>query len=546
MDDLTRKVIARFREDFDEKSPDEGKPWMDYILEKNVGPKPSIPAAKLLEHAKGMGEGQSIYNPYDYEDPSSAPKDPKGPPFISEPLVDYGIYTTPKIFDEQGELDAWKGDREQDPTVPEEDQSPAMSLTCKFATVRKVIARHFLNTVGINIFEDGYDDLFIRTKVAASMSEIVDKDYHYLNDRKMQRSDSVTALWANKGNIKDREKGYFIFKVSSPGSDSGTHTVYLQFLRGEDEKQYGSYSEYPVQLACTCPSFLFHGAQYYAVHDKYMYLPAMRTDVLPPKAPDVVVVHQSPAYPTGRKYPGRGLNFRVCKHLLKVYDTLKTMRIETTYRKYPITAPPSKIMNAEVWNDMMKFEFTEANIKQRLKANKPKIPAYFNRENITQSVIDWLNQVWIPRTDDQKIKALRDLVEYPERIFFILMKEAYLKRARGEYISDRLISEAYSLMSRVVQPENKETPQQVETEGPVPELGKGTGAISPPGGDLPADKFIQDVEPATQETPSQIAPSTLRPKKKPFIDTLKERQEKLRERGIGERAKAVIKRFKGE
>lgn len=562
MDDLSRKVIARYRTDRDDKAPDQNQSWIDYMRSQSEGMPLPEAAVDLLKHSKPGSREQVNYNPYDYDDPSDKPKETKGPPFVSDipPETDYALIEHPQLFKDDMDLDEWWKVRRQDFTEDEQEQFPAMSLTCKYAAVQGVIARYLMDTMPIVVPEAEFDGLFMTTKVAASLDEVVDKDYHYLNDRKMTRAESVTATWINKGNPEQRDKGFFQFRVNSPGSKTGPHTVYLQFLRGEEEKEYPSYAEYPVQLACTCPSFLYHGAQHYAVHDGYMYMPAMRADLVAPRQQSLYVVHKSETYPMGRRYPGRGLNFRVCKHILKVYDLLKSMRIEAVYKQYPITAPPSKIMNTEEWKRLMKFDFTEANIKQRLRDSKPKIPAYFNRENLTQSVIDWFNSVWIPRTDEQKIKALRDLVEYPERIFFILMKEAYLKSSRGERISDRLINEGYDLMSKVVQPENKETPQQAEMPE-VPEeektVGKGTGPLSPAGEPpiKPADQFIKEpetVEPSTKPVPSELAPSMIKERPTPE-DRRKQREEKrkeeqraLRERGLSEQARRALKRFQDE
>jgi hypothetical protein len=492
---------------------------MEYMQDRSDGiGRPPMEFLEMLEHSDVGGPGFAQYNPYDYENPSEKAKDPGGSPLVVTipPSIDYGLFRDPEVFKDDGDLKDWFKSRRQDFTTDEEEQRPALSVTRKYAMVQGVIARYLLGHMPVVVPEPEFDGLFLRSKLAASLSDIVDKDFHYKNNLKLDRSGGVNAIWLNQGNPKQKESGFFIFRVSTPGSNSGPHTVYLQFLRGEEEKQYTSYADYPVQFACTCPSFLYHGAQYYAVHDKYMYMPAFRPDLAPPRSQDVFVVHRSETYPMGKKFPGRGLNFRVCKHLLKVYEILQTMKVENYYRKYPITAPPSKVMNVEEWKNLMKFDFTEANIKQRLLSPRPKIPAYFNRENITQSVIDWFNNVWIPRTDEQKIKALHEMVEYPERIFFILIKEAYLKRDRGEKISDRLINEGYDLMARVVQPENKETPQQVEMEGiPKDQKGKGTGAVAPPGGDVPADEFIK----GNVGGPSKVEPATksVEPVSKPMI-----------------------------
>jgi len=559
MDKMIKNVIARYRDDPDEKAPDQDQSWMDYMKSQAQGIPPSETAVNIFETGKGTESEFSQYNPYDYEDPSGKPKDPKGPPFENEiyPDTEYAIFDHPKVFKGQGELKDWYDVREQDYTTVEEDQNPAISITRKYASIQNVIARYVMDTIPLIVSESEFNGLFMVHKVAASFNEILNKDFHYLNDRKLDRAGAVAPVWTNKGNKEQIDKGYFTFSVSSPGSKTGPHTVFIQLLKekGDEGKRPTSYTDHPIQLACTCPSFLYHGAQYYAVLDRYMYDPARRKDLVAPKSQGAYVVHKSEEYPMGRRYPGRGLNFRVCKHLVKVHEFLDKMKVEVVYREYPVTGPPSKIMNMSEWKRLMQFDFTEANIKQRLRGARPKIPVYFYNEKLTQSVIDWFDEVWMPRTEDQKVEVLKKLVEYPERIFFILLKEARLAIARGGRISDRLIAEGYDLMSRTVQPDNKQTPQQAEMPD-VPEeekeVGKGTGALAPPGGEMPAGQFIKGVEPAIKEKPEELAPTTLRKvltpeeKRKQREEKRKEEQEQLRERGLSDRARGALRRFQEE
>lgn len=558
MDDLSRRVIARYRTDRDDKAPDQNQSWIDYMRSQSEGMPLPETAVDLLKHSKPGSREQVNYNPYDYDDPSSKPKETKGPPFVSDipPETDYALIEHPQLFKDDMDLDEWWKVRRQDFTEDEQEQFPAMSLTCKYAAVQGVIARYLMDSMPIVVSESEFDGLFMTTKVAASLDEVVNMDFHDKMNYKITRSKSVSAVWINKNNPKHREKGFFQFRVSSPGSEHGAHTVYLQFLRGDESKQYPSYAEYPVQLACTCPSFLFHGAQYYAVHDGYMYMPAFRTDLVSPQPQNVYTMHKSEAYPGGRRYPGRGLNFRVCKHLLKVYDLLTDMRIEVAYRNYPISGPPSKMKDKKTWFDQMKFEFTEANIKQRLKADKISVPGYFKREDMTQSVIDWFYEVWVPRNEDQKIKSLHYLVEYPERIYFLLLKEAFLRRDRGERISDRLIHEGYELMHQVIKEDVELPSEQIEAPDVPPEQFQ-PAPISPPG--EPPTETVEDfikkpepVEPSTKPVPSELAPSMIKERPTPE-DRRKQREEKrkeeqraLRERGLSEQARRALKRFQDE
>jgi hypothetical protein len=170
---------------------------------------------------------------------------------------------------------------------------------------------------------------------------------------------------------------------------------------------------------------------------------------------------------------------------------------------------------------------------------------------VTPSVKDWFDQVWTPRTEDQKVKVLNDLVAYPERIFFILLKEAFEKGTRGERISDRLVNEGFKLMAQVVKEPEKDVEEPEKPEH-IPEemVGQGTG-LGPPG-DVPAENVIKDVQPAIKEEPSDLAPTTLRKTTTPEErreerkKKLEEDQKRLRERGITERAQRALKRFQDE
>ena len=504
---------ARYTEDPDGQIP-HPKSWMDYVEDKNTSNiPPSNVVMRMLEDVsegqnpnkvKDLGKGFSTYNPYDYNTPNTAPKDLKGgPPFDGglPYFPDQGYFNDAKVFDEDtGVLKDWYKSRRIDWTDDPTEQSPAMSADRKYAGTSNVLGLYALNKFPMVMPEVSLGDINSRCKEGASLKQIIDSDTHYKNDLKINRSNACSASWVNK---KDSASGLFVFRVTCP-PDNNSRLVYFQFLRGDKESQVDSYLNYPVQLSCSCPSFLWYGAQYYAIAEDYIYYPGFRINpgtVMSPKAPDTYTVHVSPRYPGGKKHPGRGYNFRVCKHILAAYNLVKGMRVVKQFKKYPVTSPPSSIMNADVWKRLMKFDFNEDNIKERLKSIKPSIPAYFRRENITQSVIDWFNDVWMPRTDDEKIKTLKTMLESPEKIFFILMKEAYLKRSKGEKISDRLIDEGYKLMEKIVQPENEQEPQKADMPG-VPEDQRGTGedgtGISEPGGETPADDFIKGVHPTVK------------------------------------------------
>lgn len=485
MDSMVRRVLARYFEEPGEYPPDMGKSWMEYLTDKSKSySDPDNPVNDMLKGKEHLDTSFNTTNPYDYENPSDAPKDQKDSPTFENKIIEptqVAYFDKPDSYSPGGILEDWWKVKEEDYTQDEDQQQPALSLTRKLAS--GTIPEELLTSFSVP--ESEFFDFVMRSKIAASFNDIISKDFHYKNDLKMERAAKCVADWVNKNNAKQVERGLFVFRVTSPGSKYGAHSVYLQFLKDEN-KPAGKYSDCPVHIGCTCPSFLFSGAQYYAVKDGYMYMPAFKPDLVAPKMQTVYTRSVSQQYPKGKMNPGRGLNSRVCKHILAVFEKLKNTPIEVHYKKYPITAPPSKIINKKVWKDLMKFEFTEKEVKKRLQSSSPKVPAYFNRESVTPSVIDWFKNTWFPRTDSEKIKSLREFAMYPERVFFILIEEAYLKRTQKQSISQLLVNEGYDMMAKVIQPENEAEPQAIPEY--AEETGVGTGKIDMPGSKPPEEE----------------------------------------------------------
>ena len=494
MNQMVRNVIARYYANpQDALRPEKKVSWMDYVEEKNKGiaADPDNPVYDMLKGKTELDLSFNTTNPYDKDSPSDSPKDQEDSlPFVNDPIYPSNIVTInrPNNYGEGHSLHNWWDVREEDWTEDEQEQNPAMSLTNKYSA--ETVPIELLSRIIVS--GDNFYEFMMRSKVAATLDEIIAKDFHYKNDLKLQRASRCQVIWANKNNPNQYERGLFTFRVSSPGSKEGPHNVYMQFLRDEN-KPADKYEDYPVHIGCTCKSFLFSGAQYYAVKDGYMYMPAFKPDLVGPRPQNQYTVSVSPRYPKGKRNPGRGLNSRVCKHILAVFDEVKNTPIEVHYKKYPISSPPSKIMNKDVWKDLMKFPFTEDEVKKRLMSSYPKVPAYFNRESVTPAVIDWFYNTWFPRTDDEKLKSLKEFAMYPERVFFILIEEAYLKRKQGEHISKRLVDEGYDMMADIVQPDNDLEPQLTPENENEPE---GTGKI-----DMPGTKPPEDIEEEETEKP---------------------------------------------
>lgn len=527
MDSMVRKVLARYFERPGEYAPDQNMSWMEYLDDKTKAYDPGDVVKDMIKDKEHLDPSFNTTNPYDYENPSDKPKDQKdSPPFeneIDSPSM-FGMFNTPNTYGEQGPLKEWNESRQEDYTQDEDEQQPAISLT------RKRLASEGVPESYLESFSVPGSDFFnfvMRSKVAASINEIIKMDHHYKNRLKVPRANNCTVLWANKNNPNQFEKGLFIFKVSSPGSKSGPHNVYIQFLRN-DATNAKRYEDYTVHIGCTCPSFLYHGAQYYAVQGGYMYMPAFKPDLLAPKMQTQYTVSVSQMYPKGRKNPGRGLNSRVCKHVLAVFDEIKNMPKIKHYKKYPIYSPPNAKIDSAAWKQMMKFPFTEEEVKKRLLSSTPSVPAYFNRESVTPAVIDWFNNTWFPRTDSEKIKSLNEFKMFPERVFFILIEEAYLKRQNNQHISKVLVDTGYDMMAEIIQPDVP-VKGQVIPENNTGELG--TGKFEVPGeegeseeGDLQKGRFNEPVkkkkkqyglgEPSTKKVkrPDKLKrPSTVQP-----------------------------------
>lgn len=490
MNDLVRRVIARYEEDPETLNFNQSKSWMDYMKSKAEGTG-KVPSAipEMIGDKEELNRNFSTYNPYDYSSPSDKPKDLQDSAvFINDPFESgYGLYNAPdSLFKEEGDssLHQWYKSRRIDFTQDEEEQQPALSITRKYS--EDLTGTKY----PIIVNESDLRSLMMTSKLAASLKNIVDADAHYLRSRKQLRANSCTVRWANKTDKKQIDRGLFVFDVVSRGNTgeppSGKiRKVRFQFLRGESEGGYKSYAEYPVQISCDCPSFLFWGAQWYALKENYMYMPSFRPDSVPPQHQYNHVKHKSNRYPDGKKYYGRGLNFRVCKHILAAYRVLMGMKIEHPYREFPSDSPPSRVINKDVWKDIMGFEFNEDNIKERILSSTPKIPDFFIREKVTPAVLAWFHEVWLPRDDEQKIKALNTMAGYPERIFYILIQESFLNRKffkPPREMSRRLVDEGYKIMTKIIKEDSKDEPESTP-EVPKEFIGKGTGPLSNAGPD---------------------------------------------------------------
>lgn len=501
--------------------------WMDYMKQKAEKPKGKAPESiKKMIKEKGLSEPFPAYNPYDYQSPTDKPKDLKdGPPFQNE-FPNYPInpphaeFNRGKVFSPGGVMDYKYKTRNQDWTQDPSEQYPAISIDRKYASdeqVKRVVAGYLLQHMPLVLNPEDFDDFGAYIKTAASLNEIISKDFHYKNDEKINRAEQCSVKRLNRPS--EIEQGMIRYHVNCTGSPD-THTVVFQFMRDKTGRRPDTYADYPVQIACSCESFLFYGAQYYAVQGEYMYMPRFRRSLVPPTPHEQISSTEG-----NRLNPGRGLNFRVCKHILACYNQIKGMRITKYYRNYPEIGAPSKIMNKEQWKKLLKFEFTKENIVKRLTSSKPKIPAYYSSKNIKPELNKWFREVYVPRTEDEKIKILETLVEHPEEIFFLAIKDAYFRQGN---LSKRYVDKVYDLLSKVIMPESDQEPRQEKMEG-VPEeqqeVGKGTGMVIPDVENILSERvegefdesMIKDIETEIEN----INPELKGDKKEQAIETIK-------------------------
>lgn len=477
MEDNVQRVLAKYQEDpsIEEANPFYENPdWMKYLKEHNQGEPPKkVPPAvgelvKTLTKNKEVDEGFNINNPWDYKDPNTKPKEQKDSPPTDKEIVTHPEIDKPDKYNEQGVLKEWWDTRRKDYTQEPEEQNPAISIDRKYTASEDVLANYYFENIPLLVDAGDFEDFGEYIKVAATLNDIVNKDTHYKNNEKMQRSKECVVFLRNRSNKSEIQSGKFIFNVSSTAGH--VHTVVFQFYRDEGKRPQ-TYADCKVEIACSCPSFLFYGAQYYAVLGKYMYSPRFRRSLVPPTPQD-----QVSSYRGDRENPGRGLNFRVCKHILAAYSTIKGWPIEKHFEKYPLEGPPSAIMNVDEWKRIMKFDFSEKSIVDSLKKKPTKIPSVLKARWTSKRLTNWIGSIWVPRSDQQKLDILKTLVEHPEEVYFLALKEADLKGGVTPFFAKKV----FEILDLTVKSKAKGKPvteKAPEVPAEQVETGKGTGDV---------------------------------------------------------------------
>ena len=348
-------------------------------------------------------------------------------------------------------------------TLPAQEQAPAMSLDNRYASVQNVVAEYLMSQIPIvasfnDLEQDSHSRKFYRTvaclaKNAATLNEIVAKHHHKKHTVDSLGAENVHVTWKRSNSAENIKKGFVAFTARSP--DSGeTHTVYFQFLKDDEEDvtdpdKVKSYADIPVTMACTCESFLFYGAQWYALQGMYMYMPALRRSILPP-VPETRV---------SRVQRGKGLNFRVCKHILACYDIVKQWQIKTIFKNFMKYTPLSRIVNPQQWKQSFGMDFTYTNIMEYLKKPYPIPIAIKNfyrykqespeEKEALKALNEYFKDKWSRKSTGDKLAVLKSYINHPEEIFYFLMREAVEKHGN---INERLAKEGIILISKTVDP----------------------------------------------------------------------------------------------
>lgn len=333
--------------------------------------------------------------------------------------------------------------------------NPEHAYSIKESSVNNVISEFLISHMPIitTLNELGNLDHCDCLKTAATLNEIISKHHHKNLTTGVLESKGVNVDWKRFNSREGMKKGFVTFKARSQDSNN-EHTVIFQFLKDDKEDitkpdKAKSYADLPVALSCSCESFLYYGAQWYALQGMYMYMPALRRSVLPPVSESRI----------SRVYPGKGLNFRVCKHILACYEIIKTWKVQTEFKRMIKYTPLSLIVNPRQWKQSFGMDFSYKNIRDYLKKPTPiptAIKSFFRykKETVDQrdalkALDEYFKDRWAKKSVSEKIQVLKAYINHPEEIFYFLMREAI---NRNGNINDQLAKEGIILISKTIDP----------------------------------------------------------------------------------------------
>lgn len=198
----------------------------------------------------------------------------------------------------------------------------------------------------------------------------------------------VTAL------LKKAEPRSGRWTFSTTSHKTAPYTTVFQFIPQANMRDL---SRLHVRVSCSCPSFLFWGAQYNAVMGDYLY-GAIRPKFSPPKIRD----------PKGQFY--------VCKHVLACIPIVS---------KYLLGAIPSKLK--EKIQKQPKFVIEKKHPGEELKIPKEYRPIS-RRDNIKKIVREW------DEFPTRRKKMIMDLQD-PEEVIYIAHR---FPETATHFVADRL------------------------------------------------------------------------------------------------------------
>lgn len=403
--------------------------WVTYNKNKNKKEKiPEFLEKQLSDPKKVPGKPVPSTNLYDYKGPRDKAKveDNHG---VNENMDTFHTIT-PLLTGPEGIFEKGYRVRETDPTDPDNDlQYPDISLDTKRASFR-VISRY------INGF------LY---KTSANLKEIILKDTHRSHAEKVSDSKKCSVLDVSKP--AEKKTGKFTYRVKASDSPN-TRTTIFQFLKnGSTETSSLSLLEYPVLMGCSCPSFLWWGAQYYALAGKYMFLPMFR----PSNRAPVPEETPSSVSQNGKVNFGRGLNFTVCKHILAAADKLQGIKIESDEAKsYKPKGPRQRVFNPTQWEKSFGvFSFSDILKLQKSgvipKALISRVKSLENYNEIETFLNDEANG-WKSWGDKQKINYVKNLLGHPDLTLYIMLRDYQMTGRQSPLLREKLYDSLDTVM----------------------------------------------------------------------------------------------------
>lgn len=403
--------------------------WMTYNKKKDKKEKiPEILEKQLADPKKVPGKPIPSTNLYDYKGPRDRAKveDNHG---VNE-IMDTYHTITPIFRGPEGIFEKEYRVRETDPTDQgNELQFPEISLDTKRASYR-VLDRYFTGFL---------------SRTSATLKEVILKDTHRSHAEKVEDSKKCSVMDVSKPS--EKKTGKFTFRVKASDSPNIRTTIF-QFLKDTNtETSNLSLLEYPVLMGCSCPSFLWWGAQYYALAGKYMFLPMFRPSS---KAP---VPEETPSSvsPNGKVNFGRGLNFTVCKHILAAADKLQGIKIESDAAKsYKPKGPRQRSFNPTQWEKSFGvFSFSDI-IKLQKSGVIPKalIIRIKSLENYNE-IETFLNDEksgWKSWDDKQKIDYVKNLMGHPDLTLYIMLRDYQMTGRQSPLLREKLYDSLDTVM----------------------------------------------------------------------------------------------------